>query len=124
VRDRFGSKRVVRANVVSKPDKLTVIDNGEKADILSFVLLFLLIYGVGVFIVSCYGYELQSVMFDVASCMGTVGLNVGIMVSGAPAGVLWVGIATMLLGRLEIYVIIFAVLRIALDAKRRLTKNV
>jgi Trk-type K+ transport system membrane component len=45
-----------------------------------------------------------------------VGFSSGITGYGAPAGVLWIGIAGMILGRFELYVVFMGFARIVKDA--------
>nr|WP_265093078.1 potassium transporter TrkG [Clostridium sporogenes] len=63
------------------------------------------------------GYSLQDALFEFASSIGTVGLSVGITSPIASPIVLWTEIFGMLFGRLEIYVIFIAVIKIAKDVK-------
>ncbi len=51
-------------------------------------------------------------MFEFASSLGTVGLSVGITGISAPSAILWIEILGMLFGRLEIWVIFIAIVKI------------
>ena len=64
-----------------------------------------------------YGYTLQDSLFEFASSLGTVGLSVGITSATTPPVVLWTQIFGMLFGRLEIYVIFLAFIKIFKDIK-------
>ena len=59
-----------------------------------------------------YGYNLQDSMFEFASALGTVGLSVGITSANTPAVVLWTETIGMLLGRLEIWIVFIALIKI------------
>jgi trk system potassium uptake protein TrkH len=56
-------------------------------------------------------------MFEFSSALSTVGLSCGIMNYNAPTLVLWTGIFGMFFGRLEIYVIILAMMQCRNDIK-------
>lgn len=81
----------------------------------TFVYMVLLFLGVSVLV--AYGYSLQDSLFEFASSLGTIGLSVGVTLPTTPPVVLWTEIAGMLFGRLEIYVILIAVIKFFKDAK-------
>lgn len=56
-------------------------------------------------------------MFEFSSALGTVGLSAGIMTYDAPSLVLWTGTIGMFIGRLEIYVVLLAGVRIGRDIR-------
>ena len=52
-------------------------------------------------------------LFEFASALGTVGLSIGITTKDTPSLILWTEIAGMFLGRLEFYVIFFALIKLS-----------
>ena len=63
-------------------------------------------------------YSLQDSLFEFASALGTVGLSIGITSPMAPPIILWTEILGMMFGRLEIWVIIIAVIKIFNNMRR------
>jgi trk system potassium uptake protein TrkH len=72
-----------------------------------------LLLGTGV-LVAC-GFGVQESLFEYASALGTVGLSVGVTSATAPAAVLWAESVGMLLGRLEIFIVLVALRKLAAD---------
>lgn len=112
LRGKLGSPRVIRVNKWNRLSGSEVLTPSEKSDCYNFIILFILVFLVATFIVSATGYGLEDAAFYIASCIGNVGLTAGVVPATASAGVLWTGTITMLLGRLEIYIVLFAIFRI------------
>ena len=70
-----------------------------------------------------HGYGLKESMFEIASCLSTVGLSMGITSPEAPNMVLVTEIIAMFLGRLEFIVIFYSILKIIKDFKFINEKN-
>ena len=70
-----------------------------------------------------HGYGLKESMFEIASCLSTVGLSMGITSAEAPNMVLVTEIIAMFLGRLEFIVIFYSILKIIKDFKFINEKN-
>ncbi|MFN2241947.1 MAG: potassium transporter TrkG, partial [Anaerolineae bacterium] len=66
-------------------------------------------------IIAAYGYPLQDSLFEFASALSTVGISVGITSPDAPAGVLWVEMLAMFLGRLEFFTIVIGLIKLCHD---------
>lgn len=111
------SKNVIRSHKISRVDKKEAIHGSNLSQIGCYVILYLAIFALGSFILSCYGYSLQDSMFEFSSALGTVGLSAGIMTYHAPSLVLWTGTIGMFIGRLEIYVVLLAAVRLAKDIR-------
>lgn len=111
------SKNVIRSHKIVKVDKKESIGNAEIAQTGLYVLLYLLIFVLGSLILCCYGHPLEYSMFEFSSALGTVGLSTGIMTYDAPSLVLWTGTIGMFIGRLEIYVVLLAIVRIEKDVR-------
>jgi trk system potassium uptake protein TrkH len=56
-------------------------------------------------------------MFEYASTLSTVGLSVGLTAPDAPNNILWLQTIGMYLGRLEFFVILYAIMKLFKDIK-------
>ncbi|WP_324823057.1 TrkH family potassium uptake protein [Sinanaerobacter sp. ZZT-01] len=122
LRDTFYSDRIVRVNYVKKPDTDEVIGNKQRAEIGSFLFLYLLIMLTGTLILCAYGYPLKESLFEISSAMGGVGLSCGITSYSASTSILWVLMCGMFIGRLEIYVVAISVIHLLTAPKIAYTK--
>ncbi len=111
------SKNVIRSHKISRVDRKEAISSTEISRTSLYVLLYLSIFVLGSFILCCYGHSLEYSMFEFSSALGTVGLSAGIMTYDAPSLVLWTGTIGMFIGRLEIYVVLLAGVRIGRDIR-------
>jgi len=113
-------RRLLPASAVTEPDiwrgeKREFVDDALLRQVAVFVFLYLVVLLAGSAILAAYGYSFQDSVFECTSALSTVGISVGVFVAGAPTGVLWTGIATMFLGRLEFFAIILGLIRLAND---------
>lgn len=76
-----------------------------------------------VLILLAHGYEIKECMFEIASCLSTVGLSIGITSPDAPSFVLLTESAAMFLGRLEFVVVFYSILRIIKDIRFKFGKR-
>lgn len=88
------------------------ISDAHMRSISAFSALYMLVLALGVGVMCAYGFPLKDSIFEMASTQGTVGLSVGVTSSSTPAGVLWVQILGMLLGRLEFFVVLVASIKL------------
>ncbi len=115
---------VKKDNVVSNPyatragNKVFLSDD-DISSTTSYILLYLLLFALGSYIFSCYGYSLHDAMFEFSSAISTVGLSVGITGYYANPVILWTAIVGMFFGRLEIMVIFQAILKGVTDIRKR-----
>ncbi|MBN2852836.1 MAG: TrkH family potassium uptake protein [Clostridia bacterium] len=112
--------------MVMKPDGKTFLNNNQIVNIGNFVFIYIFFYIFGVGTMMIFGFPFMDSMFEFASTIGTVGLSIGITSATAPPFVLWVQIIGMLLGRLEILVVFYAIIKIFKDFRAiagRHTKN-
>jgi trk system potassium uptake protein TrkH len=91
------------------------LSDGQFRQVGVFVFLYLISLLAGTLIFCAYGNPLRESLFEFASALGTVGLSSGIISADAPEGILWAGIAGMIFGRLEFFVIFVGVVRMATD---------
>ena len=113
LKKQFMSKHMVQADYIYKPQGKTYIEDDAIRDMYNFMFLYLIIYVLGVSVMLIYGYNLQDSMFEFASALGTVGLSIGITSPDAPLAILWTEIVGMFLGRLEIWIVFIALIKIA-----------
>lgn len=113
-------RRLMPASVVSEPDlwqgeQRQFISDAHLRQVALFVFLYLATLFVGSGIIAAHGYRLEDSLFECASALSTVGISVGVTAPGAPAGVLWVEIAAMILGRLEYFTVFVGLFKLAGD---------
>jgi trk system potassium uptake protein len=119
LRTNMAHKKAVRSHFINRVGSKTIVENEEIAQNYAFIMIYLFTLVIGTLIFASFGHSISDSLFEFASALGTVGLSVGIIHANAPALLLWTGTLGMLFGRLEFYVIIFAVFKIFDD----LTKN-
>lgn len=113
-------RRLLPRHAVTEPDvwhgeQRLFISDRQLRQVSMFVFLYVAAFVVGSGIIAAYGYPLQDSLFEFASALSTVGISVGITSAAAPAGVLWVEILAMFLGRLEFFTIVIGVLKLFQD---------
>lgn len=124
LQSRFTGNRVFQAHFIQRVEKKERIQPLEITEAGTYFFTYLLVFFLGTFILTLYGADLTSAMFEFSSALSTVGLSMGIMTYDAPSVVLWVGSIGMILGRLEIYVFFIALYRGSLDLKNKLNSLV
>lgn len=82
----------------------------------NFLFLYLATYVVGAAVLTAHGVSLKDSLFEFASALGTVGLSVGVTSANSPPAVLWTETLGMFLGRLEFFVILLGIRKIASDS--------
>jgi len=117
IKDKFISKNVVSLHFVQKAEETVAVDNEERDSVKFFILLYLFVAIVLTLLLSLYGYDVLSCLFDVISSMGNIGFSMGIFNPLSPNGVLWISTIAMLLGRLEIIVVMMAIVQIGKKIK-------
>lgn len=112
---KLRSRNVVKINYIYNLGTKQKITAKDIVDNNSFVVLYLLLILCGTFIFALFGYDLTAALFEVSSLIGNTGLTSGIMSVHSAQLLIWTGSLLMLLGRLEIYAVINAVLSIRKD---------
>jgi trk system potassium uptake protein TrkH len=118
VRRAFLPHGAVVENYVWQGDRKDFINDRRIREVATFVALFLLTYIAGAGVLAAHGYTLRDSLFEFGSAIGTVGLSVGVTGPQAPDLVLWAEMFGMLLGRLELFVIVTAVVKLVRDSVR------
>lgn len=117
IKKYFLPRNIVKENYIYTYEGTNYINQNKIVELSNFILIYLAVYFLGVSIFLMNGYSLQDSMFEFASSLGTVGLSVGITNSNTSNIILWTEIGGMFLGRLEFFVIFFAVIKIFRDLK-------
>lgn len=109
IRNSNRNSRLRQAEYITKPGNDRLVTQEMKSETGLFIFVYIVIFGVGSLIITFFGYSIEQAIFEVSSAMGGVGLSAGVTSAAAHPVVLWTLIIEMFLGRLEIYVVIFAV---------------
>lgn len=117
IRERMYPQNRIHAQKIAKVDGDVQLTKEEISSTGIYVFFYCLLFFLGTAILNGYGYSIQDAMFEFSSALSTVGLSTGIMTYDAPIGVLWTGIAGMFIGRLEIYVVFLALMRLYKDGR-------
>jgi len=96
-------------------EERTVADDSHLRQVGLFVFLYLAIFFLGSGLIAAQGYSLDVSLFELASALSTVGLSAGITTPVTPAGVLWVEMVAMFLGRLEFLPVVVGLVRLGAD---------
>lgn len=123
IQDSFSNQNVVRIHKLRYQNRFIAADKDERLNTLSFILLYMVCFFTGTAILTFYDYNLGDSMFEIASALGTVGLSTGIMTANSPNVILWTGSVCMFLGRVEIYIFIYAAMRFLKDTTALCTKK-
>jgi len=115
IRQSLLPRSAVVQNYIWQGEKKDFITEQRVRQIGTFAFLYLATFLIGAGIIAANGYGLAEALFEFASALGTVGLSVGVTGAQTPPAVLWVQIIGMFLGRLEFFVVIVSLLRIARD---------
>ncbi|MFO7819693.1 MAG: TrkH family potassium uptake protein [Halanaerobacter sp.] len=117
----FLPQNAVEENYIWRGEKKLYIKPEYIRETANYIYLYLITYASGVLVYLAHGYGLVESMFEFASSLGTVGLSIGITAADAPASILWLETAGMILGRLEFLVIFFALAKLYKDTKYLIT---
>jgi trk system potassium uptake protein len=115
IRNQFLPRKAVVENYVWSGEEKVFFNDETIRRISLFVVLYLVVYLIGVGILTVYGYSLQDSLFEFASSIGTVGISIGVTAYSAPSVVLWTETLGMFLGRLEFMVVLVSLVKVAKD---------
>lgn len=99
-------------------EKKQYLTNSLVNSLFLFLVLYFMIYIIGICVMSAYGYSLKESCFEFASALSNSGLSIGATSSEMPNLLTWIFTISMLLGRLEILIILVAIAKIFRDGKR------
>lgn len=117
IKEMFISKKSIRYNYIQKPEGKVIVDNYIIKELLLILAIYLIFFILSVFIFLAYGYDIKSSMFEIASCLSTVGLSYGITSPTTPNFILWIMSIDMFLGRLEFFIIFYSIAKLYNDFK-------
>lgn len=109
LRDRFGHRRRVYSNKINRFGKRIECTENEIASVQTFVGAYIGLLVICGFVFALFGASVGDAIFEAASCLGNTGISVGFLCAGSPPAVLLTGSIAMLLGRLEIFPLVFGV---------------
>jgi trk system potassium uptake protein TrkH len=112
LRRRLLPRTAVTAHAVWVGDQRRFLDDVQIRQAAVFVFLYAVAFALGTAAIAAYNYSLSDSAFEFASALGTVGLSVGVTAADAPAGVLWVELGGMILGRLEFFAVVVGLFKI------------
>lgn len=119
LKKKFRPDNLVNEDSYIRPEGKVYIQPIHIKEATNYAFIYMVCLFVGTLVLVFHGYPLQDSLFEFASALGTVGLSTGITMPDSPVMVLWVEIAGMLLGRLEIYVFFIAIIKISKDFNYR-----
>jgi trk system potassium uptake protein TrkH len=115
---KFLPERSINELSIYRPEGKVYVTNDFYADAANYFFLYLFVLFIGTGLLASLGYSFQDSLFEFTSALGTVGLSVGVTTPDMPPLALWTMTAGMLLGRLEMYVIFIAVIKVSKDIKK------
>lgn len=121
-------RRMLPRSAVTEPglwrgEQRQFLSDSHLRQVAMFVFLYLVAAFLGAGLIAAYGYPLGDSLFEFTSALGTVGISVGITGADAPAGVLWIEMAAMVLGRLEFFTVAVGTLKLFGDVTTLLNPN-
>lgn len=106
------NKKIVHTTTIRKDEQLIYLSDKDFLSNYVFIFTYMIIFVTGSFVISSFGYSFEDSMFEFASCLSTVGLSIGIISSTANNIILWTASLGMLLGRLEIFVFFYSIIKL------------
>ena len=123
VYDKLYPSRRKSVMKIYRPTGEDIVSKDEQVDAVNYVSLYIIMYVIGVTLTMVFSNcQLHEAMFEFASSLSTVGLSIGVTSPTASAGVLIVEIIGMLMGRLEILPVLYALKYGKDDVKKLLNR--
>lgn len=123
IKNRIFAQRKVNVLTYIKPLGKTEITPALKQDTFSFLTLYLVIFMTGTLgLILSENCSLMEAMFEFSSALGTVGLSIGITGPSTQAITLIIEMIGMLMGRLEIFVVLIAIVTTFQKGKSEIIK--
>lgn len=115
--------RSIQRRVLLEMGKEVHIGDDRLRQIGTFVFFYLFLFFLGSAVIMAQGFGLRDSLFEFASALGTVGSTIGLTSPDLPKGVLWTLTSGMFLGRLEIFIVIAGLAKLAKDGVALLTRR-
>ena len=119
IKDTISNPRIIKVKKIERLGSKSILTDEEIQSTTSYIFFYLLLFFIGSFIFTWFGYSLQDSMLEFSSALSTVGLSVGITGYSAHPIILWTGTVGMFFGRLEIMIIFEAFLKLRKDFKSK-----
>lgn len=117
VKARLKKKREIMPRKINIYGEEKVLTDERASEEHNFTLLYLSLIFLGTLIYTMQGHPLEFALFDFSAMLGCAGMSTGIVGAGASVFSNWVAICAMIIGRLDIYPLILAILVITKDIK-------
>lgn len=124
LRKRLSNKRYIYPNYIWRFGERREISKDESSEAFGYIILYIIVLFVGSFLVCLLSHgehDLSESLFEFSNALSSTGLSNGLTGSTPYLPVLWVLIAGMFAGRLEILAIYYAFFRVARDIFRKET---
>ena len=109
LRERFGHRRRVYSTKINRFGKHIECSKEEIASVQTYVGVYVGLLVICGFVFALFGASVGDAVFEAASCLGNTGVGVGFIQASSSPVVLLAGSAAMLLGRLEIFPLVFGI---------------
>ena len=116
-RDALRSERTVSPRKIRRFGVEQTVSRPETSRNYAYLIAYFTIACLGTFLLMLCGYSVQDSFIEFVSALGTVGLSVGVTAATASAPTLWILTVAMLIARLEIFVFLFGLARIAANIR-------
>lgn len=116
VMENIFPNRQIRAREISRFGKKDPVTRDMQTQNYSYILIYLLILCAGAFGLTLCGYDIKEAFVEFTSCLGTVGMSIGLVDRETGTVALWIFIVGMIIARLEVYIILLGIARIGMDA--------
>ena len=121
LRARLSPKRFIYPNYITRYGDMKEVSKDESNEAFGYTIFYLIVMVVGAFLVSVFGGELfGDSLFEFSTALSGTGLSNGIS-ARANIPVMWILNVGMFLGRLEILVVFYAIMRVVRDILRKET---
>ncbi len=115
IRRAFLPRTAVVENYIYQGGTRSYVRESHVVEVANYVSIYVGALVIGAAVIAAHGHEFGDALFEFSSALGTVGLSVGITGYHAPPAVLWTEIAGMFLGRLEFFVVVVGLFKLARD---------
>lgn len=109
---RFMPERTVNEAHIYNAEGKVYLSNKYMEEIGRFISVYIALYFIGTLLLTFAGIPLEKAMFEFASALGTVGLSIGVTVPGTSYYILFIEMAGMMLGRLEIFIVLVSIVAV------------
>ena len=109
---KFLPERAVKNNYIIRPNGKFFVQDRVLIDVYNYIVVYIVLWFVGTFIVCLSGYGFADSLFEVSSALATAGASVGVVSPDMPVQVTWTTIVCMVIGRLEFVVLFTAIINI------------